>query len=200
MGHRSIQNAGTKSFTTFRKASIPLVSLTLLGFAGLLSTTQPASAAATAVNLGTAASYSVLGGQSVTNTGPSVLAGDVGVSPGTAITGFPPGLVNGAVHAADAHALQAQSDLSVAYDSAAGQASDAVLAGDLGGRTLAPGVYETASSIGITGTLVLDGEGDPDAAFVFQIGSSLTTATSSTIQLINGAQSCNVFWQVSVVS
>ena len=168
----------------------------LMGFAGLLSTTQSASATATALDLGTAGSYSVLGGASVTNTGSSVLALDVGVSPGTAISGFPPGLSNGTTHAGDAHALQAQSDLVIAYDAAAGQAPDANIDGDIGGRTLVPGVYKGASSIGLTGPLTLDAEGDPNAVFVFQIGSALTTATSSSVELINGAQGCNIFWQI----
>ncbi|WP_291056431.1 ice-binding family protein, partial [Herbiconiux sp.] len=157
---------------------------------------QSASAAATSVDLGTAGSYSVLGGQSVTNTGPSVLSGDLGVSPGTAVSGFPPGLVGGASHVADAQALQAQSDLVVAYDAAAGEAPDESIAGDIGGTTILPGVYKADSSILLTGPLTLDAQGDPDAVFVFQIGSSLTTATSSSVVTINGADSCNVFWQI----
>jgi hypothetical protein len=158
--------------------------------------TQSAAAIGTAVPLGTAASYSVLGGQTVTNTGPSVLDGDVGVSPGTAITGFPPGVALGATHAADAHALRAQSDLTIAYNDAAGQAPDDSISGDLGGLTLEPGVYNASSSIGLTGTLTLDGQGDPDAVFVFQVGSTLTTASASRVALLNDAQACNVFWQI----
>jgi len=154
--------------------------------------------AATAVGLGTADSYAVLAGQGVTNTGPSTISGDLGVSPAgpASVTGFPPGTVSGAIHAADAAALQAQSDLTIAYNNAAGQPMTASVAGDLGGLALGPGVYKAASSIGLTGTLTLDAHGDPNAVFIFQIGSTLTTASSSRVLLINGAQPCNVFWQV----
>ncbi|WP_372515835.1 ice-binding family protein [Streptantibioticus silvisoli] len=155
-----------------------------------------ASAIGVAVPLGTTSSFAVLAGQSVTNTGPSVITGNVGVSPGTSVTGFPPGTVNGVIHSADAVALQAQTDLTAAYNNAAGQAPDANIAGDLGGLTLTPGVYHGSSSIGLTGTLTLDAEGDPNAVFIFQIGSTLTTASASRVVLINGAQPCNVFWQV----
>lgn len=171
--------------------SIALGVVTALTFS-----TQATYAIGTAVGLGTADSYSVLAGQSVTNTGESVLNRDLGVSPGSAITGFPPGIVLGTVHTTDEHALQAQADLTTAYNNAAGQASDAPIAGDLGGRTLSPGVYTASSSIGLTGTVTLDGENNPDAVFIFQIGSALTTAPNSTVALINGAQSCNVFWQI----
>ncbi|PHQ50391.1 hypothetical protein BLA24_20910 [Streptomyces cinnamoneus] len=166
--------------------------------AGMALTPTRASAIGVAPNLGTADSYAVLGGQSVTNTGPSTINGDLGVSPGSSVTGFPPGTVNGTIHAADAQAGQAQSDLTIAYDSAAGQAPDATLTspGDLGGMTLNPGVYKAASSIDITGTLTLDAHGDPNAVWIFQIGSTLETASGSSVSLINGAQPCNVFWQV----
>ncbi|MEV4923978.1 ice-binding family protein, partial [Streptomyces roseoverticillatus] len=177
----------------------PAVALTLaLVAAGMALTPTRASAIGVAPDLGTADSYAVLGGQSVTNTGPSTINGDLGVSPGSSVTGFPPGTVNGTIHAADAQAAQAQSDLTIAYDSAAGQASDATLTspGDLGGMTLNPGVYKAASSINITGTLTLDAHGDPNAVWIFQIGSMLETASGSSVSLINGAQPCNVFWQV----
>jgi len=148
------------------------------------------------VGLGTAATYSVLGGQTVTNTGPTVLSANLGVSPGTAFTGFPPGTVGGTIHAADAHAAQAQLDLTTAYTDAAGRTPTAIVAGDLAGQTLIPGVYQSASSLAVNGTLTLDGRGDPNAVFIFQMGSTLTTATASTVNVINGAQACNVFWQV----
>ncbi|WP_442577300.1 ice-binding family protein [Microbacterium sp. F51-2R] len=115
------------------------------------------------------------------------------------MSGFPPGIVvGGTTHAADAEALQAQSDLTIAYDTAAGQASDGAIpnGGELGGLTLVQGVYTAASSAGLTGTVTLDGQGDPAAVWVFQIGSTLITATGSAVDLINGAQACNVFWQV----
>ncbi|MDT7744664.1 MAG: hypothetical protein QOE59_3742, partial [Actinomycetota bacterium] len=155
-----------------------------------------ASAAEAPVGLGTAAAFGVLGGQTVTNTGPSIITGDLGVSPGAAITGFPPGLVIGTTHTADAVALQAQSDLTTAYNDAAGRTPATSVSSDLGGQTLVGGVYHSASALGLTGTLTLDAQGDPNAVFIFQAGSTLTTAPNSTVQLINGASPCNVFWQV----
>jgi len=157
----------------------------------------PAWAAQPPVGLGTATPFAVLAGTTVTNTGPSVISGDLGVSPGSAVTGFPPGVViNGTQHSADAVALQAQTDLTTAYNDAAGRTPVTVVSTDLGGQTLAPGVYQAASSMGLTGTVTLDGQGDPNAVFIFQMGSTLTTASNSTVSLINGAQACNVFWQV----
>ena len=157
----------------------------------------PSAAAHDAVGLGTARSFAVLAGSTVTNTGPTVVTGDLGVSPGTAITGFPPGLVIGTQHAADAVAAQAQSDLTIAYNDAAGRPCDSNRSGqDLGGRTFTDGTYCYDSSAQLTGTVTLNGQGDPDAVFIFQIGSTLTTASNSTVALINGAQACNVFWQI----
>ncbi|HUP82647.1 MAG TPA: ice-binding family protein [Candidatus Limnocylindria bacterium] len=154
-------------------------------------------AASSAVGLGTADAFAVLGGSTVTNTGPSVINGDLGVSPGSAVTGFPPGIVNGTIHAADATAAQAQADLTTAYNNAAGQACDTDLTGqDLGGLTLTAGVYCFSSSAGLTGTLTLNAQGNSGALFIFQIGSTLTTASASRVRLINGARPCNVFWQV----
>jgi hypothetical protein len=164
--------------------------------AASLSAPPHASAAEAPVGLGTAKTYAVLGGQAVTNTGPSILFGDVGVSPGTAITGFPPGIALGVTHAGDTEAGGAQSDLTIAYNDAASRAPIANIAGDLGGLILTPGVYKASSSIGLTGTLTLDAQGDPAAVFIFQIGSTLTTASASSISMINGAQPCNVFWQI----
>jgi hypothetical protein len=157
-----------------------------------------AQAAATAPDLGTADSFAVLGGSTVTNTGPSVISGDLGVSPGSAVTGFPPGIVtNGTIHAADAVASQAQDDTTTAYNDLAGQPCDSNRTGqDLGGLTLTSGVYCFDTSAQLTGTLTLDAQGDPNAVFVFQIGSTLTTASGSRVNLINGAQACRVFWQV----
>ena len=163
---------------------------------GLVTVPSPAGAAEPTVGLGTSGTYSVLGGTTVTNTGPSTLAGDLGVSPGTAITGFPPGTVSGATHAGDAPALQAQSDLVIAYNDAAGRAPTASVAGDLVGKTLTAGVYNSTGPLALSGTLTLDGQGDPSAVFIFQIASTLTTASASNVNLINGAQPCSVFWQV----
>lgn len=157
------------------------------------------------VNLGTAGAFSVLAGSTVTNTGTTVVSadagigGNVGVSPGTAVTGFPPGVVTppGTIDAADAVAAQAQSDLTIAYNQAAGLACDTNLSGqDLGGMTLTSGVYCFDTSAQLTGTLTLDAQGNPDAVFIFQIGSTLTTSVGSTVLLVNGGQACHVFWQV----
>jgi hypothetical protein len=158
----------------------------------------PASAHAAPVDLGTAGAFVVLGGQTVTNTGASVLNGDLGVAPGTALPGFGSAVVNGATHADDAVAKRAQLDVTTAYDTAAGQPVTQDLTGtDLGNRTLKAGVYRYSSSAGLTNTLTLDAENNPDAQFVFQIGSTLTTASASRIALINGASPCNVFWKVT---
>ncbi len=167
-------------------------------FATLLITASLASSAqAASVPLGTADSFAVLGGSTVTNTGPSVISGDLGVSPGAAVTGFPPGTVTaGTVHAADAVALQAQGGLTTAYNDAAGRSSTATISADLAGSTLGPGVYTSASSLGLSGDLTLDARGDPNAVFVFQAGSTLTAGSASRVLLVGGAQPCNVFWQV----
>ncbi|MHB1047224.1 MAG: IPTL-CTERM sorting domain-containing protein [Thermoanaerobaculia bacterium] len=170
--------------------------LASVGVAALLCGGLPL-AAQTAPPLGTTTTFAVLGGSTVTNTGTSVLTGDLGVWPGLAITGFPPGNVTGTTHAGDAVAQQAQTDLTAAYNNLAGQACGTVLTGqDLGGMTLAPGVYCFSTAAQLTGTLTLDAQGDPGAIFIFQIGSTLTTASSSSVELINGGSSCNVFWQV----
>jgi hypothetical protein len=169
-----------------------LAMVILLGFAG----TSAALSSQPPVGLGTAKSFAVLAGTTVTNTGPSHISGDLGVSPGSAVTGFPPGQVNGTQHVADAVALQAQSDLTTAYNDAAGRTPATVVSADLGGQTLAPGVYKATSTMGLTGTVILDAQGDSNAVFIFQAGSSLITASSSTVRLIHGAQPCNVFWQV----
>jgi hypothetical protein len=155
-----------------------------------------ATAASAQVPLGTAQSYGVLGASTVTNTGPSVITGNLGVSPGSALTGFPPGTVNGQSHVADAAALQAQTDTTAAYNFLAGQPCGTTLTGDLGGRTLTPGVYCYASSAQLTGTLTLDGLGSASSLFIFQVGSALTTASGSSVVLTNGAQACNVWWQM----
>lgn len=153
--------------------------------------------AATVPPLGTTQTFAVLGGSTVTNTGSTVLTGDLGVWPGLEITGFPPGVVFGTTHAGNAVALQAQSDLVVAYNDLAGQACDIDLTGsDLGGMTLSAGSYCFSTSAQLTGTLTLDAQGDPDAVFLFQIGSTLTTASGAIVEIIGGGSECNVFWQV----
>jgi hypothetical protein len=150
------------------------------------------------IDLGTAASYAVLTGSTVTNTGATILQGDLGVWPGTAITGFPPGiLTSGAVQAGGAAAMQAQADLATSYDFAASEGCDSTLTGqDLGGLTLTPGVYCFASSAQLTGHLTLNAQGDPNALFLFKIGSTLTTAANSDVSFSNGDGGRNVDWQV----
>jgi hypothetical protein len=149
------------------------------------------------VNLGTAGSYAVLAGSTVTNTGSSVLTGNLGVSAGCAVTGFPPGSVSGTINACNAPAAQAQRDLTTAYNVAMGLARTATLTGkDLGGMTLTPGVYFFASSAQLTGTLTLNNLGNPNALFVFQIGSTLTTASNSSVIFSNSLTDSNVYWQV----
>jgi uncharacterized repeat protein (TIGR01451 family) len=156
-----------------------------------------AFSAAAAPPQGTEQSFAVLGGSTVTNTGSSVITGNLGVSPGTAITGFPPGIVTGVIHSADAVALQAQTDTTAAYLDLASQACTTDLTGqDLGGKTLTPGVYCYSSSSQLTGALTLDAGGVANAVWVFKAGSTLTTAVNSSVQLINGANPCNVYWQV----
>jgi len=140
--------------------------------------------------------FSVLAGSTVTNTGSTVVSGDVGVSPGTAITGFPPGLAGGAIHKADGAAAQAQAALTAGYVDAAGRSGGASVAGDLVGQTLTAGVYKSTSSLALSGDVTLDAQGNPDAVFIFQISSTLTTGSGSHVVLVNGAKACNVFWQV----
>jgi hypothetical protein len=156
----------------------------------------PAQAAGPTVDLGTAAPYSALAGQAITNTGPSVLEGDAGVSPGNAVTGFPPGIIGGTLQVGTAVAAQAQADLRVAYDDAAGRASDATVSADLGGQRLVAGTYTSPGSLFLTGNLELDAQGDEDAVFIFQVASTLVTASGSSVRLLDGASACNVFWQV----
>ncbi|AXC13235.1 Antifreeze protein [Acidisarcina polymorpha] len=152
-----------------------------------------------APSLGEAQRFAVLAGSTVTNTGASVLDGDLGVSPGKAVTGFPPGtLARGAIHAADAMAAQAQTDTTTAYNNLAAEACTTSygIPTELGGKTLTPGVYCLATSGTVTGTLTLDAGGNPNAVWVFKVGSTVTTAASSSVNLINSAQQHNVFWQV----
>jgi Ice-binding-like len=144
-------------------------------------------------------SFAVLGGSTVTNTStPTTVNGNLGVSPGSAVTGFPPGIVTGGtIHSADTVAAQAQTDLTTTYNNLASTSCNTDLTGqDLGGKTLTPGVYCFSTSAQLTGTLTLDAQGNPDAVFVFKIGSTLTTASASSVLLINGGSNCGVFWQV----
>jgi hypothetical protein len=167
----------------------------------LVTTGVRANAAGpTTVNLGSAAAFAVLAGTpAVTNTGPTTILGDVGIHPAAAVTGFPPGIVNGTIHAGDAVALNAKSALVTAYNDAAGRTPAVVVAGGtLGGQTLVGGVYNSGGfTLGLTGTVTLNGQNDPSSVWIFQATSDLITASSSTVAFINGAQPCNVFWQVT---
>ena len=192
----------------FNKISVALVAIVFtFGLVGLIR-------AATTVDLGTADDFAVLAGSGITNTNPSVVTGDVGLSPTTgAAIGITAAEVTGTIYAVDAAGPAgsvedpalltiAKNALTVAYNDALGQATDTSVTSDLGtfnGGTLTPGVYEdndAPDSLALTGTLTLDAQGDPDAVFIFKSGSTLTTAANSEITLINGAQACNVFWQV----
>jgi uncharacterized protein with beta-barrel porin domain len=154
---------------------------------------------AQAPNLGTAASFAVLAGSTITNTGPSVINGNLGVSPGSAITGFPPGIVvpPGTIDVANAAAVQAQVDLTTAFNAIAAKPTTQNLTGqNLGGLTLTPGVYTFNSSAQLTGNLILNAQGNPNAVFIFKIGSTLTTGSSSTVTVVGGGVGTNVFWDV----
>ena len=173
--------------------TLALSMLTMAGPNANAADPSPAS-----VGLGTAGSYAVLAGSTITNTGATVITGDVGLHPGSSITGFPPGIVNGTTHAADAAALQAKNDLVTAYNDAAGRTPATTVPTELGGTTKTAGVYKSLSgTFGITGTLTLNGQGNPNSVWIFQMASTLITATNNShVILINGASSCNVFWQV----
>jgi hypothetical protein len=180
---------------TRRSRTVTLVAIWFLLALGFAVTGSAQAGAANPLGLGTATSFAILAGSTVTNTGPSTIGGDLGVSPGTAITGFPPGTVTGTIHSADALAESAQADATTAYNAAAAQATTATITADLGGQALDPGVY-TGTTLSITGTLTLDAHGDPNALFVFQSAKTLITASESTVSLINGANPCNVYWQL----
>jgi hypothetical protein len=161
----------------------------------------PKATAQALVPLGTASTYGVLAGSTVTNTGPSAVTGNLGLSPGTAVSGFPPGTVTGTINTA-ALAAAAETDLLAAYADAVGR-TPVTVASQLGGQTLAAGVYNSAAgTFAIDGILTLDGQNNPNAVFIFQAASTLTTlagapgAPASQVVLIRGAQPGNVFWQI----
>ena len=154
-----------------------------------------ANAATATVSLASAANYSVLAGTAVTNSGPTTTDGSVGVSPGSSVSGFPPGIAGGSIHTADGNSGAAQSDLLIAYNDAAGRTPFLTVTGDLGGQSLVGGVYR-GGGLGLTGVLTLDGQNDPASVWIFQAASGLTTASGSYVSFINGASPCNVFWQI----
>jgi hypothetical protein len=144
------------------------------------------------VALGSLKTVAVLGHTTVTNTGPSVVHGDLDLSPGTSIVGFPPGVVRGTIHDTDSQAAQAQVDLTAAIADAGGRGGAVAIVGDLGGQTLTTGVYSAAAAQGLTGTLTLNGS--PTDVWIFQIGTALTVAGS--VVFTGGAQASNVFWNL----
>ena len=151
------------------------------------------------VSLRSAGNFAVLAGSTVTNTALlTTVNGDLGVSPGTAVTGFPPGVVNGTIHAGDPIAAQAKLDLTTAYNDAAGRSvAPITVAGNLGGQTLYPGLYKSTSSLAISsGDLTLDARGDADAVFILQMASTLITTAGRQVILSGGARAANIYWQV----
>ena len=171
------------------------IGLFLLGPLFTLLSAGSAVGAPASVGLGTAAPFSVLGGSTVTNTGPTTMFGSLGLSPGSSVTGAPQ--VLGEVHVDDAVAIAAKNDLTTAYNDAASRPSNGSAGTDLAGRVFLPGVRSASSSLLLSsGSVTLNAQGNPAAVFIFQIGSTLTTASNTTVSLINGAQACNVFWQV----
>jgi len=168
------------------------LSYTLSNFAIVPAGSNPS--AAPAVPLASAVTYGILAGTTVTNTGSTTINGDLGLTPGSAITGSP--TVTGATNVTNPAAVAAQNDLTAAYNNAAGRTPSISVPSDIGGLTLTPGVYSAASSLGITGTVTLNGQGNANAVWIFQIPTSLTTSVSGAVVLTNGASAKNVFWQV----
>jgi hypothetical protein len=186
VSRRRVVRAGAKMS---RVGSPLLVLLSTLLFA------SSAVGASATVGLGSAASFSVLGGSTVTNTGPTTMFGDLGLSPGSSVTGAPH--VLGETHVDDAVAIGAKNALTTAYDDAASRPSNGSAGTDLAGQVFLPGVRTASSSLLLSsGSVTLDAQGNPDAVFIFQIGTTLITGSSTTVLLVNGAQACNVFWQV----
>jgi hypothetical protein len=170
-----------------------ILTTTGLGIPGTLSTSGQAP-----VVLGAAADFAVLAGSTITSINATTVNGDLGVAPGSAVTGFPPGVINGDIHAADTAANLAKAALTVAYNDAKGRTLAPVsVAGNLGGQTLAPGLYKSTDSLEVSsGDLVLDAQGDANGIFIFQIASTLTTTVGRQVILIGDAKAANVFWQV----
>src|SRR6202048_1815404 len=187
-----MQNRSAEKKHAYRSAAACAAALIV---SGLFATSW--SALAQSVPLGAADSFAILGASTVTNTGATIVTGNLGLSPGSSVTGFPPGVVtNGAIHINDALANQAHADAFTAYTQLAGETPTANLTGmNLGGLTLIPGVYRFNSSAQLTGTLTLNTGGNPNAPFHFLIGSTLTTASNSLVTLLGGSDN-NIFWQV----
>jgi hypothetical protein len=174
-----------------RTAGAGLASMVAMGmlFAGSAQAANPP------VKLGSDSSFSVLAGSTVTNTGPTTMFGDLGLDPGSSVTGAPHTL--GAMHIDDGVAIKAKSDLVTGYNDAAGRPSTQLSSADLSGQSFTPGVYNASSSLLFSaGSVTLNAQGDPNAVFIFKVGSSMTTGSATTVLLTNGAQPCNVYWQI----
>lgn len=187
-----------KNFITNYKKTI-LVALAFVFIIGTASVIR----AATSVGLLTTGNFAVLAGSGITNTGATTITGDIGTFPTTTQIGFGTISLTGTNHVGNAVTVQAKADLVTAYNNALGQPVDVfgVVSADLGGQTLAPGVYEdngAPNSLGIANgtTLTLDGGGNPNVIFILKSASTLVTGVNSTVALIGSAQACNVFWQV----
>ena len=187
----------TGYFTALSLAAL-LVAMTGCGDDDPAGPPGSGSSTQTAPALGAAGGFAVLGGSTVTSTGATALTGDLGVSPGTAVVGFPPGTLTGSMQAGTPASAQAMADLITAYNNAKGKTNSPVtVAGNIGGRTLSPGLYKSTSSLAISsGDLTLDAQGNGDGVFIFQIASTLTTTPGRKVILSGGAKSSNVFWQV----
>lgn len=186
------------STTTSRRRTAARVAVPAIAVLTAVSVALVAGGAqaATPVPLATADAFVVLAGSTITNTGPTTLNGDIGLFPGSAIEDLGTITLNGTNHAGDTVTQGAKTDLVAAYDNAAGQTPVAVSV-ELGGLVLPAGAYASGGALALTGTLTLDAAGDPNAVFIFQSASDLITATDSSVSLINGAQACNVYWQVT---
>lgn len=185
--------------SSFRRLTRPAVRFAGAGLVSAVSASlmfaAGAQAAAPPVGLGTAAPFSVLAGSTVTNTGPTTMFGDLGLDPGSSITGAPHAF--GTTHIDDGVALSAKNSLVTAYTDAAGRPATKLASADLAGKTFTPGVYNASSSLLFSaGNMTLNAQGNPSAVFIFQVGSSLTTGSATHVLLINGAQPCNVFWKI----
>lgn len=192
---------GVTMKTPFRGATLFIAASVALTLAIRLVTTGVTASAAgpSPVNLGSAAAFAVLAGTpAVTSTGATLVGANLGIHPAAAVTGFPPGAVAGTIHAGDAVALAAKNALDAAYIDAAGRPVTATVAAGALSGTIVGGVYNSGgATLSIAGTVTLDGENDPSSVWIFQATSDLVTASSSAVALINGAQPCNVFWQVT---
>ncbi|MDP3306243.1 MAG: ice-binding family protein [Erysipelotrichaceae bacterium] len=149
------------------------------------------------VQIGDTENFAILAGSTITNTGSSVVYGDIGLFPGTSFTGSENIVLDGKIHLTNTDASKAKDALTLAYNDVAGRTPVTIIATELGGQTLLPGVYASESgTFEITGTLTLDAKGDKDAMFIFQMASTLVTASNSNVELINAATSCAIYWQV----